>query len=261
MSRSRIALVSMLLVCAAALAGAETPYRETYEQTFPLAATGTVALKNVNGDVTIETWDREEVRVYALKEAASRELLEALEIEVDVGSRTLNIETHYPSSRGDLLGSWRDGHMRVEYTLTVPRQAGIHSVDLVNGNLKVVGVEGGVSAHCVNGTIVLRRTHGAGNLSTVNGGIEVHGRGFAAGDKLNLESVNGSVDLYLPGSVGAEIDAKTVNGFIGNDLGLEVRKGKYVGSNLHGVIGDGAVQIDIETVNGAITLHRYNGLN
>ncbi len=50
--------------------------------------------------------------------------------------------------------------MKVEYTLTVPRSAVISDVDLVNGNLMVEGVEGGVEADTVNGNMVVRNSAG-----------------------------------------------------------------------------------------------------
>ena len=37
----------------------------------------------------------------------------------------------------------------------------------------------------------------------------------------------------------AEIRAETVNGRISNDFGIEVKKGKYVGSSMNGSIGGG----------------------
>nr|MBA3804147.1 hypothetical protein [Acidobacteriota bacterium] len=37
--------------------------REEFHQTYPLAADGRVSLENINGSVTISTWDRNEVKV------------------------------------------------------------------------------------------------------------------------------------------------------------------------------------------------------
>jgi len=235
----------VLLAVGAAWAG---NYSETFDRTYPLDHGGRVGLDNINGDVTIEVWDQPEIRVYAVKEASSPERLEALRIDVDASARGVFIDTRYPNSR-DLSYADHHGHSEVEYTLTVPRFASIDDIDLVNGDLLIVGVEGDIDADTVNGTIVVRDASGEINLETVNGRIELD-LGSAVNHDVSLSSVNGTVEVYLAGS--AEIRAETVNGRISNDFGLEVRKGKYVGSSMNGSIGGGGPVVELETVNGGI---------
>lgn len=235
----------VLLAVGAAVAG---EYTETFDQTYAMDQGGRVALENINGDVTIEVWDAAEVRVYAVKSASSHERLEALRIDVDASARGVFVDTHYPNSR-DLSDFDRHGHMEVEYTLTVPRFAAVDGVELVNGNLLIHGVEGDIDADTVNGEIVVRGAAGEIELETVNGGIELEiGSGLSNG--VSLSSVNGTIEVYLSGS--AEIRAETVNGSIRNDFGIEVKKGKYVGSSMKGSIGGGGPSVDLETVNGGI---------
>jgi DUF4097 and DUF4098 domain-containing protein YvlB len=237
-------------------------YESTVDETYALAPGGSVSLDNVNGDVTIEVWDRDEVRVYAVKSASSQELLDGLEVEIDASSNAIRIDTDYPSSRGTRDG-WRDNeererrHMKVEYTLTVPRSAVVDDVDLVNGNLLIAGVEGGVDADTVNGNIVVRDGAGEASLSTVNGGIELYLGTLGTSERVDLETVNGSIDLYLAPSVGADLRAESVNGSLSNDLGIPVSKGKYVGSSFSGSSGGGGARVDLETVNGSIEVHSW----
>jgi len=235
----------VLLSVGAALAG---DYTETFDQTYAVDHGSRVALENINGDVTIGVWDQPEVRVYAVKSASSPERLEALKIDVEASSRGVFVDTHYPNSR-DLGHADRNGHSEVEYTLTVPRYAVIDGIELVNGDLLIDGVEGGVSADTVNGTIVVRGAGGEIELETVNGGIELD-LGGAVSEDVTLSSVNGSIEIFLIGS--AEISAETVNGKISNDFGIEVKKGKYVGSSMNGSVGGGGPSVEIETVNGRI---------
>lgn len=236
---------ALLLAVGAAWAG---DYTETFDQSYPLDHGGRVGLENIDGDVTIEVWDQPEIRVYAVKEASSLERLQALRIDVDASAGGVFIDTHYPSSR-DLSFAERHGHSEVEYTLTVPRFAAIDDIDLVNGDLLIVGVEGDIDADTVNGTIVVRDAGGEIDLETVNGRIELELRSSVT-DDVSLSSVNGTVEVYLTGS--AEIRAETVNGRISNDFGIEVRKGKYVGSSMVGSIGGGGPVVELETVNGGI---------
>ena len=244
-----LALVTTVWVAA----GAE--YEEIVDQSYPLTAGGSVALDNVNGDVSIEVWERNEVRVYAVKSASSQELLDGLEVKIDTDNNQVRIDTRYPSMSGS-----DDGHHRftkVEYTLTVPRTAMLDEIDLVNGNLAVVGVEGGVDVDTVNGNIVVRDCAGSADLGTVNGSVEAHVDRLASGNKLDMESVNGQLDLYLASSIGADLRAESVNGSLKNDFGIDVHKGKYVGSDFRGSIGGGGADVSLETVNGSINVHRW----
>ncbi len=240
-----ILTVTVMLAFGVAWAG---DFSETFDQTYALDPGGRIALENINGDVTIEVWDRSEVRVFATKSASSPERLAALRIEVDATGDAVEVNTRYPSSR-DLPEIDRHGHSEVVYTLTVPRFASIDDVDLVNGGLSIDGVEGAIDAETVNGDVAVRGAVGDIDLETVNGAIEI-GLPAVGSDDVSLSSVNGTVEVRVAGS--AEIRAETVNGRISNDLGLEVRRGKYVGSHMRGEIGGGGRRIEIETVNGAI---------
>lgn len=247
MKRMMSVIAVVLLAAGAAMAG---DYTETFDQTYPMDDRGRVGLENINGDLTVEVWDRPEVRVYAVKRASSPERLAALVIEVEASAQQVDVETRYPSSR-DLGEADRHGHSEVEYTLTVPRTVTLDGVDLVNGDLFVTGVEGGINADTVNGSIEVRGAAGEVELETVNGGIELE-LASASVERIDLSSVNGTIEIAVLGS--AEIRAETVNGRISNDFGLEVRKGKYVGASMTGSIGGGGPRVEIETVNGGIVV-------
>lgn len=245
-------------------ASAGMKYEETVDKSFPLAPGGSVSLDNVNGDVTIEVWESAEVRVYAVKRASSQELLDRLEVEIEASSKSVRIDTKYPNNRrnrdhedGDHDDHGYRGSSQVEYTLTIPRTAIVDGVDLVNGNLLIDGAEAGVDAEAVNGNIVVRNGSGSFDIETVNGNIEVYASRLGSEDEVNLESVNGKIDLYLAASSAAEIRAESLNGRLENDFGIAVHKGKYVGADFKGSVGGGGSEIDLETVNGAISVHSW----
>ena len=81
--RSRIyfALVSTATIACAHAVFAATEVREEFRQTYPLAKQGKVRLVNLNGDVRIVTWDREEIKVEAIKRAKKQEYLDEVRIE------------------------------------------------------------------------------------------------------------------------------------------------------------------------------------
>jgi DUF4097 and DUF4098 domain-containing protein YvlB len=253
--KSKCAVISSLVMAIAGWAVAGSGYEEIVDQSYPLAVGGRVALENVNGDVSIEVWEKDEVRVYAVKSASSTELLSGLEVRVAAKKDEVRIDTRYPSTRD----SHREHHnsMKVEYTLTVPRTARLDDIDLVNGNLSVVGVEGGISVETVNGHVVVRDCAGDAEIGTVNGGIEARIDRLGSGNTLEIESVNGRLELYLASNVGADLRADSVNGRLENDFGIEVRRGKFVGSDFNGSVGGGGARVTLETVNGSINVHRW----
>jgi DUF4097 and DUF4098 domain-containing protein YvlB len=258
----KIVIFMVAILCAAGWTTAYERYEEMIDETVALSPNGEVSLDNINGDVTVEVWDSAEVRIQAVKEASSQDLLDGLRVEIDADGDSVRIDTDYPSNKRSRdydhdhdRGERR--HMKVEYTLTVPRTARLNGVDLVNGNLMIVGVEGGIEAETVNGSIVVREAAGDASLATVNGGIELYLDRLGSGEDVDLETVNGSIDLYLASSAGADIKAETVNGRLTNDLGIDVKKGKYVGASFAGSVGGGGSKVDLETVNGKITVHSW----
>lgn len=225
---------------------------EEFHQTYAITPDGRVELDNINGDVHISTWDRNEVKVDAIKSADSKEQLEQVRIEVDSGKDYLSIQTKYREQDHDGWGRHRNSAV-VEYTLTVPRSIRLDEVKLINGSLDVTGVAGEVRASCINGRLETRDLAGRAKLSTINGRMDV--RFTQLGKSVELNSVNGSVDLTIPSDSNAEVEASTVSGGIQNDFGLHVNNHRFVGHDLRGELGNGGAEIHINNVNGRIDIH------
>ena len=227
---------------------------EEFHQTYAITADGRVELDNINGDVHISSWDRNEVKVDAIKYADTKEDLEEAKIEIDSGKDHLSIQTKYPHrDQGWNWGS-HNHPASVEYTLTVPRTVRLDEIKLINGQLDVNGVSGEVRASCINGRLEAAGLAGRAKLSTINGHLEAK-FGQLAGKSVELNSVNGSVDLTIPSDFNAEVEASTISGGIHNDFGLRVN-GHMVGHDMRGELGNGGTQIHLSNVNGHIDIHR-----
>src|SRR5215203_168040 len=109
---------------------------DRFEQTYPLTATGRVSVSNVNGSVTIDTWDRKEVRLEAVKTADSKERLTDVVIKIDARPDSITVETDYDTSRRNSDRTWKNynGKLNVEYHLTVPKNAVLDQIETVNGS-------------------------------------------------------------------------------------------------------------------------------
>src|ERR671939_159287 len=97
---SLIALAALALTAADAAVRAQRTDRpeltEEFHQTYPLAAGGRLSLSNINGAVKVQTWERAEVKVDAVKRAFTAERLRDAQIKVDATANHVRIETEYP---------------------------------------------------------------------------------------------------------------------------------------------------------------------
>ncbi|HKY27497.1 MAG TPA: DUF4097 family beta strand repeat-containing protein [Pyrinomonadaceae bacterium] len=244
-------------------AGDPQELREEFHQTHPLSANGRVSLENLNGNVRIAVWDRNEVQVDAIKRAYRRERLNEARIEVIPSADAIRIKTVYPemeqSFHMDAKGRYNNPAI-VDYTVTVPRGARLESIDLINGSLDVDGVEGDVNASSINGKVIVRGLVGITKLSTVNGALEAVFARLDETKPITLGSVNGNLALVVPSDANAVVKASTVHGNISNDFGLEVQHGEYVGHELYGQLGSGGPRIKLDNVNGRIMIkHAQDG--
>jgi hypothetical protein len=266
-------LIVAASVCALPAAAGAATVTEHFDRTFPLAADGTLHIKNVNGAIVIEPWERQEVRVEADKETRggsddqAQQLMKELQIVVTPGSGSLSIETKVPHAN-DGLFAWLFGggsHHKVEYHLHVPQRVAVdaHSV---NGGVSLTGTRGKALLETTNGSLAVDRVDGALQLETTNGNIKVREaagavhaettNGSVAAElsrvdaALSLESTNGSLTLRLPREIRATVDADTTNGSITTDLPVTTTSaGKR---HLKGNINGGGPELHLSTTNGSV---------
>src|ERR1700687_370224 len=118
---------------------------QDFHRTVPLSANGRVSLDNINGNVEITGWERNEVQIDAVKKARDQQKLDEARIEVDASSDSVHIKTKYPDRQNN------NNPATVPYELHVPRLAHLDQIDLVNGSLEVSQVSGEISGNLVNG--------------------------------------------------------------------------------------------------------------
>lgn len=265
--RSQAAAVAALIFCASL--GAQTlvvqpakAEKTTETRTLPLAAGSSLKVKNVNGFIHVEAWDREEVQFTGEFKPSSKD--EQVKVVIEPGKGSLEIRGEYPKHQDG--GFYRGPQCQM--TLKVPRRVsaaldsvngevalagtqGAASVGTVNGGIRVTDLADSLKASTVNGTITLDRVRGELVLQTVNGAIK--GTGLEGGGKgLKASTVNGSIHLQTTGLKG-HLKATTLNGGITfNAKGaeqVEVKKHRVTA-----VFPGSDQNLHLETVNGAITL-------
>ena len=250
------AIAAALLISGAALASGQGKLTEEFHQVYPLSAEGRVEIENINGAVHITGWDRNEVKVDAIKTAWTKTRLDEAKIQINASENGISIRTEYPDhDRTFNFGGDEERHnpANVEYTISVPRRAQLDEIELVNGRLDVEDVAGEIHASCVNGRIEANNLQGPVSLNTVNGELDANMSHLPASE-VKLSSVNGRLRLTLPSDASAELKASTISGGISDEFGLPVTRHQYVGRTLHGQLGSGGALVKLSNVNGAIEI-------
>jgi hypothetical protein len=240
----RFTFLLVLFLSATLFAATE---ERTIHKTFPLQAGGTISLKNVNGDITLHGWEKNEVDLTAIKRGPA-ENLDLVEIEMDSTPQRLSVESKYPKFHNNTRVS-------VTYELSVPKSVLLDEISNVNGGIDISGVEGRMQINTVNGNAEIAGSKSTIEAETVNGNITAKWAEFPKEGNVQMETVNGRLELLLPGTVNADVEASSLNGSIHTDYPITIEKG-FISKKLHGRIGSGGVTISLKTVNGGIDISR-----
>ena len=151
-------------------------------------------------------------------------------------------------------------------TISVPADV---SVDLhtLNGNLSVEGLRGEVDTDTLNGNTDVTGVSGTVVAHTLNGHIHVTMDRVDPSKPMSFSSLNGPIDVTLPGDVRANVSFKTLRAEIYSDFeisigattqdnsgGLKFRL--RVDNNFDGTIAGGGVPISFHTLRGTIYLRK-----
>lgn len=238
-------------------------FRKEIHQSFPLNENGRLAIDNVNGEIQIHAWPSNTVALTAAIHGKTGESVARIKTEMESQADHLVIHTEAPSNNSDSSGwHWfnniQHSEATVDYTLLVPASIRLEKVTSVNGEIVIDGVTGGITSHTVNGQVTVRHAVNDLKLSTVNGELIAAFDALGSGHAVELNTVNGEIQLDLPAGADATCFAKTVNGSISSQfLELAVKNKFPISSELKGSLGTGSGTVTANTVNGAIEILRH----
>ncbi len=202
----------------------------------------------VNGGITVEGWNKNEIRIRARIKAWDRDEDDAREImdEIEIKTSNETIIAKGPKLRGSKRG-WA-----VSYEVMVPRKSNL-DLETLNGGIGIEDVEGEIEAEAVNGGLRLSQLAGDVDVHTTNGGVsvELHGKKWE-GRGLEATTTNGGVKVWIPEDYNADLETGTVNGSVDFDFPVMV-KGK-ISKRIHATLGEGGPTIRVVTTNGGVKL-------
>jgi hypothetical protein len=100
-----------------------------------------------------------------------------------------------------------------EFNIKVPRNTNLILRTEAGGDIEVEGVEGDIDINSMNGEVTLTDIVSSAVVNTMNGEVHVSFR-EAPVKPVSLSSMNGEIDLRLPGNTKANLRMRTHNGSI-----------------------------------------------
>jgi DUF4097 and DUF4098 domain-containing protein YvlB len=289
--RGALATLLLVAVTAPSLAVAESSVDEVRS----LAADGHVLVENNFGEIDVQGWDRDEVRVTGylsddVKELEIRESGNGIRIRVDYyDRRTIDgaeLELMIPkgasleaeSVSGDIQAAGLNGTTLELRTVSgdldaaaSPQRLTLNSVsgdieftgsasradvESVSGEIDLTGVSGEIEATTVSGDVTVSGDSlRSGEFEAVSGDVELD-VALESGGRINVSSMSGDIDLYLPRGQQAEFFAQTFSGDIDTDFGSARNSSRGPGSRLEHQEGDGGATINLNSFSGDVTIRR-----
>jgi len=204
-----------------------------------------------NGGVSVEAWDKNEIRVRAIVRGSARS---------DSRARDIANQVQVQAGGGRVSATGPDLERRewwsVSYRINVPRKNDL-DLSATNGGITIVGVNGTLRFDTTNGGVKLQDVGGRVNGDTRNGGLTVLlGGSRWDGEGLDVETSNGGVTLSIPDGYNAELETRTVNGGLNIDFPVTVQGELSSRRGISTRLGSGGAPVRVRTTNGGVKINR-----
>ena len=220
-------------------------------KTYPMEDGKQLTVRNINGKIEVNTWDKQEVELRAIKRydswlwGSKKDRLKNVKIEVRQENGNIHIETQLPKK-----SSWW-GSYSVSYELHIPRRTTV-GLKTTNGKIQVTDVKGKVDAVTTNGQIYLNDVHGAVDARTTNGKIIASVLDPMA-EEIRLRTTNGGIRLDIPEDMKADLRARCTNGRVNVNLEGDLN-GDFDRKRVRAKLNGGGTEVSLNTTNGSINI-------
>ena len=243
------------------------------------------------GEVTIQAWNRNAVRVEASTSGRHRVLVSVSPTAVSVRTEgrhgppteaelRISVPAWMPlsvsgvhtnakvsGSRGPVAVETVEGEINVsggdglislrsvQGSVALQAAKGRIKVNSVNEDVAVTNSSGEILAETVNGEIVLDQVDGTTvDASTINGDITYAGP-IRNGGRYSLTTHNGDITLTVAEGTSASVAVSTFNGEFESEFAVPLR-GTRKGKGFNFTLGSGSAQVSLESFQGTIQLVR-----
>ena len=233
-------------------------FRSWIDTTVAFQRDGHLDLTEIAGDVVVDTWDRDEVRVRAWAErgrveaslSPSRVLLRTQRgtgrnVRESVGQSGMlitvpaNARLKIVTTSGDMRLTGVRGELEASTTsgdVAITDGGSLTSVGTVSGDVTVRGLAGDLIVKTTSGDVIVSGTGGEVRVATVSGDVSLREAGsravtarttngsvtyegaFARGGRYEFATHSGDVRLVLPAGVNAEMTMQSFSGAMDTDF-------------------------------------------
>lgn len=162
---------------------------------------------------------------------------------------------------------------REDLVIQVPVNTSVELKTVNGGGIDVTGISGDIDVECTNGIVTLTNISGSAVAHTINGTLTASFDKITAGKPMSFTSLNGKVDVTLPGDTKARLRLKTNNGAVYSDFDVKMEPdaskpvvedgrgngGRYrirLDRSVYGSINGGGPEYLFQTMNGDILIHK-----
>lgn len=201
-----------------------------------------------NGGISVTGWSERDVLVRAKVVTNASTMSAAREMARDVDIHTgATIRADGPRHR---KRHWYS----VSYEIFAPRESSL-DLETKNGGVSIENFGGRVRFKTLNGGVELADLSGDVIGRTTNGGLSIHLTGSEwEGQGLDVETINGGVEIQVPRDYSAELEMGTVNGHI--EVNFPIMIEGRLNRRLKTTLGDGGKLIRAVTTNGGVVVTR-----
>lgn len=277
-----LSLLMIMLLCIPSILLAKA--EDKMERTYTLDRDGKVYLEFKSGDIVINTWNRNEIKIIAHQNAT-----------IDINHTEGNIRiiiSRSPSSHYELFMPDR-AQLRVETTsgrVKTREIGGFVDIRTASGDIEVVTARNGARCKTLSGDIHIEKITGNADLKTTSGKIWVEGikgsvkadtvsgkievETFSHAEEVEIESISGNiklrgelspggiykidshsgnVEIGIPSGSNFELRGETFSGNIHCDFELKI-SGKIDRKKIQGMVGKGGASLNLSSFSGNIRI-------
>ena len=145
--------------------------------------------------------------------------------------------------------------------ILLPKSINLQAKMSWNGDIEIEGLGGEIEVDSqLNGNVKISGVSGPVTANTLNGDLVVEFDSVKQGSPTSLYSTNGAVDVSLPSNTPANLSLSTINGNVYTDFEIQLQQkdglSSILGRKIEASINKGGVEISMKSTNGNMYLRK-----
>lgn len=212
-----------------------------------------------NADIVVKTHSSNELLIKSGPSVETPEKAKGLKLVGEGGTDNTNIGFSVVQDGNTLIVHNLRKNKEAEIYLPASQNIAVKST--WNGDIEIDGFSGEIEADAqLNGSIKVLNVNGPVTANSLNGELEVVFGKVTQDSPISLYSTNGAVDVSLPSGTPANLALSTINGnvYTDFDVNLSEKDGlkSVLGRKISASINGGGVKISMKSTNGNMYLRK-----